>query len=442
MPPDLLAHGLGGRSDLPIPLWLAVYGATAAVLISFVALARLWTRPRLDGSTGGRRGSAAVPRVLDSPGLRTALRVLGLLAFAWLLAVAWGGSDDPATNPAPTWFYVWWWVGLVPASLLLGPVARLLSPFRSLAELIRMAVGRTAIGAETVHRWGYWPAIAGLVAFLWLELAFPGSDDPRTVAVFLSLYTVAQVTAAVVLGPDWCTRGEGFEVYSSLFARLAPIGRVKGNLLLRNPFAGLARLTDESGSARASSVAVCVVVLGSTAFDGISRTTIWRDIGRSVDGDVLTTVVSTVGLVGSIAVVGAVYLLAARTTRPFLADRELTTMDVAAAFTHSLVPIAVGYTVAHYFSFAVFQGQAGFLLAGDPFGAGPGAAIDYTVLTPAVIAVVQIAAIVAGHIGGVVAAQDRSLGLLRRRQRTAGQYPMLAAMVGFTSLGIALLAGT
>jgi hypothetical protein len=92
-----------------------------------------------------------------------------------------------------------------------------------------------------------------------------------------------------------------------------------------------------------------------------------------------------------------------------------TAAGIQARFVHSLVPIAFGYTVAHYFSFAVFQGQAGYLLATDPLGRGwdllgtVGRSIDYTLVTTRTIALVQVAAIVTGHIIGVVAAHDRAV---------------------------------
>ncbi len=115
------------------------------------------------------------------------------------------------------------------------------------------------------------------------------------------------------------------------------------------------------------------------------------------------------------------------------------------AFVHSLVPIAIGYAVAHYFSFAMFQGQEGVLLATDPFGRGwdllgtSGTRIDYAFLGTGVIAGVQIGAIVLGHVLGVVSAHDRAAELFRRRQLRRAQYPMLAAMVAFTAGGIALV---
>jgi hypothetical protein len=112
---------------------------------------------------------------------------------------------------------------------------------------------------------------------------------------------------------------------------------------------------------------------------------------------------------------------------------------------HSLVPIAIGYAVAHYFSFGMFQGQEGLLLATDPFGRGwdllgtSGTRIDYAFLGTGLIAAVQIGAIVLGHVLGVVAAHDRAAHLFRRRQLRRAQYPLLAAMVAFTAGGIALV---
>ena len=91
---DLLAHGLGGRSDLPIPLWLAVYGATAAVVISFVALARSWTRPKFTGPMAGRSLSTWLARLIDAPMTRLGGRLVGLALFAIVVLAAWLGPDD------------------------------------------------------------------------------------------------------------------------------------------------------------------------------------------------------------------------------------------------------------------------------------------------------------------------------------------------------------
>lgn len=434
-------HGIGGRGDLPVPLWLAVYSAAAAVAVSFFALAAFWSRPRFEPSPRrGERGSGGLPlarQVVDSRVTRWLLKATGLLALAALLSTAWLGSSSTASNPAPTWLYVWMWVGIIPLSLLLGPVWRLANPLRTLASLVRF---KPRPLPDAV---GVWPAVAGLAVFVWLELAYPGSSEPVTVAGFVTAYTIVNVALGIWFGPRWFSSGDSFEVYAELLARLSPWGRTASRqLVLRNPLAGLA-----STPRRPGLVGLLAVLLGSTAFDGISRWSFWStatgDLGR---GQHLA--VYTAGLAASIALVGLVFVLAARSSgsarvRPGAADDGL-----PAAFAHSLVPIVIGYAVAHYFSFALFQGQAGVLLSSDPFGRGwdllglDGVRIDYAVVGTSLIAAVQIGAIVLGHVLGVVSAHDRATALFRRRQLRRAQYPLLAAMVAFTAGGIALVAGS
>jgi hypothetical protein len=453
-----LAHGIGGRSDLPVPLWLAVYAAAAAVVVSFFAAAALWPAPRLDDQRG-RALPDRLARFADSARTRAALRALGVLLGATVLITAWVGPESSATNPAPTWFYVWFWVGLVPASILLGPVWRLLNPLRLVTIMSR---GRPLLGERAeaiVERAGYWPAVASLAAFLWLELVYTEPDSPRAVAAFITAYVLAHATAGVLLGARWFDRGDGFEAYSSLLARLAPLGRREedGRLVLRNPLAGLAGLARAPGL-----VAFVCLLLGSTTFDGLSRTAMWRGLTSGTGmGTPGYLAMGTVGLAGAVAAVALIYHGALALTRPYLAQRgrplspqggrplsHRAARPLSAAFVHTLIPVTVGYTVAHYFSLAVFQGQAGVLLATGPLGLGwnvlgtEGARIDYTVVSTSAIALVQVGVIVAGHVVGVVAAHDRAVGLLAGRHQRRGQYPLLAAMVAYTSAGIALLVGT
>src|SRR5690242_19781438 len=127
-------HGIGGRGDLPVPLWLAVYSAGAAVAVSFFALAAFWSRPHFEST--GRPARTTLGRlsvVVDARPIRWLLKAIGLGALALVLATAWFGSTEPSRNPAPTWLYVWVWVGIIPLSLLLGPVWRLANPLRTLA---------------------------------------------------------------------------------------------------------------------------------------------------------------------------------------------------------------------------------------------------------------------------------------------------------------------
>ncbi|RBQ16080.1 hypothetical protein DP939_32100 [Spongiactinospora rosea] len=431
----ILAHGIGGRADLPIPLWLALYTGAGAVLIAFFAVSVLRPRPR----SGPAEASlpAVVRRAADARWVRRALRAGGLAGFGLVLATAWLGADDPAANPAPAWFYVWFWVGLIPASLLFGPIWRLVNPLRPLSALARRCLPPAVRRDGPPERIGHLFSLAGMVAFLWLELASPHPGSPRAVALFVTGYAVAHTVGGAVYGPRWFDRADTFEVYSGLLATLAPLGRdPAGRLVLRTPAAGL-----RAGRADAGHTALALVVLGGTMFDGLSRLSLWIDLTRAL-GRPATTLLATAALGLVIALNFLAYRDALRMTRPYLRPSAA---GPDHQFTHSLVPLMVGYGVAHYFSFAVFEGQRGWLLATDPFGRGwdlfgiAGAGVDYTVLTPSLIVVVQIAAIVLGHIAGVVSAHDRALVVVRPGDMRTGQYPMLTLMVVYTGIGITLM---
>lgn len=431
-----LAHGLGGRSDLPIPLWLAAYAGAIAVLSSFFVLAALWKTPRLRGADAGRR-LALLQAIADAAALRVALRVLGLVLTAIFLIVAWAGPDDHGRlNPAPTWFYVWFWVGLLPLSLAFGPVWKLVNPIRTLADVAHAVL---RIRPRSLPCWlGYWPAVASLLAFLWLELVNDNAASPRTVATFVTAYIAIHLAAGTVFGPAWFSRGDGFEAYSTLIARAALIGRRSdGAVVLRNPLDGLVGMPRTPDP-----TPLVVVVLGATAFDGLSRTPVWKDLLSGTDR-LAYLLWGTAGLAATIAAVMVTYGLAIWFTRRFAGSSRVT----RAEFAHSLVPIVIGYTVAHYFSFALFQGQQGILLANDPLARGwdlfglAGATVDYSALPMITIGVIQTLAIVIGHIAAVTAAHDRAVAVLPNWHTRSGQYPMLAVMVAYTTAGIALIAG-
>jgi hypothetical protein len=289
-------------------------------------------------------------------------------------------------------------------------------------------------------RLGYWPAALWLGAFVWLELVYPFRSDPRFLGLALVVYAAVNVVAASIYGARWFARGDAFEVYSSLIARLSPLGRrPDGRLALRNPLDNLAGLRPEPGL-----VAVVVVLLGSTAFDGVTRQKWWQDFAGDASGWSAVPK-GTLGLALCLAVVAVTYVVATRMSgAPAKADPK----PLPALFVHSVIPIAVGYAIAHYFSLLLLEGQNAWILASDPFGNGAnwfGTAtwtVDYTRVTPRVTAVTQISAVVIGHVLGVIAAHDRAVGLFKGRAAVKGQYPLLVVMVAYTLGGVALLLGT
>ncbi|MGQ0632354.1 MAG: hypothetical protein ACT4P1_15135 [Sporichthyaceae bacterium] len=440
----VLAHGLSGGRDVPISLTLAMTGAGLAVLLSFVIMAALWRTSVLRGSAAGRPLPGWFQRAADSRVTRAALRGLGLALAVYFVAAAAYGPDDPLVNPTAGVVYIFFWVGLIPASLLFGPVWRLLNPLRTLHQLIALIAGQGAgRGLRPLpERIGYWPAAAGLLVFTWIELVAPASDQPRVLLQFFGLYAVVHLIAASIYGAQWFERADAFEAYSNLTARLSPLGRRDdGLLVLRNPFDGLDSVRLAPGL-----VALVCIWLGSTAYDGFTRSGAWRTIVREglaagvvpydADG------IKTIGFVVIIALATGLYVGSTALAARLGGGRA---REMPGQFSHSLVPIAIGYTLAHYFSLAVFAGQRTVALASDPLDNGSnlfGTANyepDYAILSDAQIAVIQVAAVITGHVLGAVAAHDRAARLFSHERAVTSQLPLLGLMLAYTTGGLSLL---
>lgn len=428
-------HGLGGRNDLPVPVWVALYAALGALVFSFLTLGLLWR----DGRFGRHQGQRLPEMLQRMAGERSAsvCQSAMLVLTVTAVAVAWFGPADSASNPAPTWLYVWVWVGLVPASLLLGPVWKHINPARALADLLARPLRRRQLRMVRAGA-GRWPAVGTLVAFLWLELVYDRSDDPRVVGTFVATMLLMHGLGGAVVGPEWFDSADGFEAYSSAIGRLAPWGRdATGYLVLRNPLSGLATMPMPPGQ-----LGLLCTLLGSTAFDGITRTSLWSDTVAGLTRPARLAA-GSLGLAAAILLVAAAYQIAMRATHRFSRYDGGTSR----AYAHTLVPLIVGYAIAHYFSFGVFQGQAGVILASDPFGMGwnlfgtSAWHIDYLLVSTQTIAIVQLGAVVLGHVVGAVAAHDRSLYELRETHHLVGQLPYLLLMVCLTSVGLVLLMG-
>jgi hypothetical protein len=224
------AHGLAGRSDLPIPEWLFAWAAAIVLVVSFALLAAMWTRPKL-ADDRWRPLPWGLARRLASRPVDIAAGALGAALLAFVLWAAVAGEDSATGNLAPTAVYVAFWLGLVPANLLLGDVYHALNPWRAIARAAVAAYERsTGRDARLLYtypdRLGYWPAVAVLVAFGALELAAPDGDRPRVLAVAIVVFSELTFLGMALYGIEaWTRSGDGFAVYFRLLSRLAPVAR-------------------------------------------------------------------------------------------------------------------------------------------------------------------------------------------------------------------------
>jgi hypothetical protein len=443
----VLAHsGIGATADLPIPFEAVVIGSALALTASFIVLAVAWRRPRYDGERPGTTRMApwrpeAVARlgtVVDHPATRLVLRVLGVVFFAYLLFALVAGRDV-VTNPGLGMFYVLLWVGIVPASVLFGRFYRAVNPARAIhAGLARLAGNDPAVGARDLPAWlGYWPAALGLFAFVWLELVSASGTTTSSVRLWLAAYLGVMLVGGALFGDTFFERCDPFEAYSTLVAHVSIWGRDEdGTLVVRSPLANLATLRPDPGLA-----AVVAVLFGSTAYDSFRESIPFARFmnNTTIDSDLILNV----SLVALIGIVGVLLAGAAMATP---AVGEVPRRDLPAWMAPSIVPIIVGYIVAHYVTYLLEFGQQVVIYMSDPLGTGANW-LGTADLQPSyfltdnigLLAFIQVGAVVLGHIIGAVAAHDRSLALLPKQHTVTGQLPMLVVMVAFTAGGLYLL---
>jgi hypothetical protein len=450
-----LAHGIGAVKDLPLPLWLFYYTGAIVLVVSFVALGVLWTKPRLENSEWERPLPGWLQRVLLSTALRVVLGALsfGLLVLVFLAALL--GEPSQGANLAPTFVFVVFWVGMVPLVVVLGDVWRVLNPWRAAADAVAWLAGRAGMSWEPLARYperlGRWPAAALLFAFTAYELAYLDASEPRSLALAILIYSWITWVGAAVFGREaWFENCEAFTAYFGFLSRIAPFGvrerEGRRELVLRPPLKALTTWDGKPGT-----LAVVAVMLGSVAFDGFSRTATWQNRLFDIEAELISspglsdlavTAVNILGLTIAVLLVAGLYLLAVAGARAVAhASRPL-----VAAFVFSLVPIALAYALAHYISLLINQGQFAIPLASDPFGWGwdvlgtADFSPNLTALTPNMIWYTQVAVLVVGHVLGLVLAHDRAIALFSSaRTAVRTQYAFLVLMVLYTVGGLWLL---
>ena len=449
LPAPVFGHGLVGRADLPIPEELFAGAAAVVLVVSFAALATLWSAPRLQEPR--ERRLFRLPLLVD-----VVLALAGVAAFAAVVYAGLAGTDAEQDNLAPNAVFVTLWVGVSFASLVLGDVFRLLSPWRAIGRAVGSVVARVAPAEPLPYpEWlGRWPAFAGIVGFGVCELCWAGGREPQTLAILAVLYLVVALVGMSLYGVEpWSRNADPLGAYFSLFARLAPLTRRDGVLLARVPGTGAVGLDPIPGTA-----ALVIAAIGITAFDGASEGPLFNAAaphlqdffeGLGASKGVALELAFGVGLAVTLALVAAIY----RGAIEGMPLRGLRTPhshdDLARALVHTLLPIAAAYVVAHYFSLLAYNGQDLWRLASDPLGdgsdlfGGAGAGIDYSVVSATAIWYVQVGALVISHVAALILGHDRALALYADpKEATRSQVVMLVLMVCFTCLGLWLLSAS
>ena len=405
-PAIALAHGLSPIYESPLPLAVYLAGAAATVALSFVFILAFDLR----ATPAADRRFVRVPAAI-----RLALRAIGLVGWAWIMAqgIA-GGSSDGAVSTLFLWVYGW--VGVAILSALAFPVWEWLDPFATLHDILAWILRRAGVRgwplSELPTRAMVWPATLGFAFFVWLELvAIPGIG---TLTVVLAAYTALTLAMMALFGRDqWRAQGETFSVWFRTLNRLAPFGVVmaadaphehaagaevdaaadaEGSspdaidpaVIVRRPFAaGLLASTWTTPR-----IVLVAFAVGSIIFDGGSQTVPFAAVfGAPAVGP------KTILLVVFLLLVAAAALAVARTVSP-------------GAIGSGLLPIAVGYLVAHYLTYLLIDGQRIVIAISDPLQRGDdlfGTAFyvpSGAWLPAGLVWTAQLASVVGGHMLG------------------------------------------
>ena len=433
LPQAALAHGIGGRSDLPVPLEYFLVGGGVVLLLSFGALAVLWPSARMQDGPRHRGASWAVPGWVSATVAGAGLLGLGLVVGAGLF-----GDPSARSNIAPVGVWVVAWLVLPFAAAGVGNLWAVVSPWRTIGRLARLQ------GEPGPGRLGVWPAAVVFLTITWLELIYPRSGDPGALGTAAVVYTAVILGVALRVGIDRAVAStDALGVYHRLLSGLAPLGRrPDGRVGRRGWLRALPVLPEWPGLP-----AFVVVMIGTVTYDGLSGTPWWDGVSFDLVATAQDALwFQTIALIGVVAAIGAAYYTACWVAARIARSEALGARAVARSFAHTLVPIALAYAFAHYFTLITFEGQMLLPALSDPFGLGWNllGTIDYqpnyTWLPPVAIWYIQVAAILGGHIVGVVLAHDRALAVFPGDRSVRTQYAMLALMVALTTLGLTVLA--
>ena len=444
LPGPVLAHASSQSFVALLPTGPYRLVGVVIVGLSIALLALL--PPRTASRTGGLRpGWPGAP-----PALRMLVSLLSALLLVWLISAGFLGSRDPLENGLVLAFWVVFWMALVMGQGLVGNLWGWLSPFYGIGRLCDRSFGWRA--PLRLPGWlGAWPAVALLLGFSGFTLADPAPDDPARLAGLLIVYSLFTLAGMGLFGVrSWLARVEVFTVLMRQFVRLAPVAGQGRRWHMRWPGAGLCR----PRKLLPGLSVFCVVLLGTGSFDGFNETFFWLDFigvnplafpGRSaVIVPVLAGLVAANSLL--LALFSCLLLLGDRLVGARRSSREL-----LAVFAPTLLPIALGYHIAHYLPSLLVDGQYALLALNDPFSLGQNwlGLAGYHVTTGFfnnrdtmnIIWLAQAAGIVFGHVLAVIVADRRAVRLYEGRQAVwLAQAPLALFMVGYTWLGLWLLA--
>lgn len=451
LPESVAAHAFGATYTLPLPSWIFLYGGTATVALSFLLVVFFVGQKK--GGTKENRIDVSTNFLVRAVRVKAAItvgKVLGVALWAGLILAGYLGTQDTTTNISPTFFWVVFLLGFTYLTAILGDAWRMVSPFRTLAGFLEKIIGKDNFGrVKYPPILVYVPAIIFYYLLIYNELLSGGQAAiPRVLSNLILIYSGLNLVGAAVFGREaWFKNGEFLDVFFRLIGKVSPLVWENGKTYLVTPFS---RLLNESADSMRLVIFV-IFMLASTAFDGFRGTTVWFQWDLSAYdvysnfGDLGYQIFHALALAFAPVVFLAAYFVAIYGMK-FATKNKLSVAELAKRFAFSLIPIALVYNIAHYYTLLITQGQSFISLVSDPLGQGWnlfGSA--HFVPNPGIIRAdfiwySQVFFIVAGHVVAVVVSHIIAVRTEKTsRKAILGQLPLLILMVAYTLTGLWIL---
>lgn len=456
------AHAFGATYTLPLPLWLYLYGCVAALIASFaIAFIAGSDGSRLDLPFQWQSGSVALAGRGAGTPHRHWRRAAWVAALLLGIVSALAGSQVASANISMTLFWVLFVLGFQYLCACCGNLYHRANPWRAIARTLGMAEYRRN-GMRYGDSRGYYVAYIFLYGLICIELL--GAGSPRELGVALLAYTAINLLGARMLGTRvWFGSFEAFEVMFNVVGSLSLLRPARQGLKIVGPIM-VPRADGGVLRAPPTGLMLCILfLLSSTAFDGFRDTRVfvdlyWVHLYRLVTPLVGADITKSFPLLQA-GFHALQYVMLFLSPLPFAlvlwlacwCGKAALRSDVPSflllhAFSPAIIPVAVGYHVAHYFTLLVAQGPAMVRLISDPLGWGWnlfGSAHLHTsawILPADVVWHIQVAAILLGHVLGILCAHRIALKIFGTGRLAAlSQFPTLVVMLLYTTVGLWLL---
>lgn len=445
-----LAHGVGQRIDLPLPVNYYLIGAGLTVAISFLLIGLIPSSHT--NILNWRYNLLSLPlvrAVLLNPILGFFVKMFFVLLTLLLIVAGFIGTPTPVENITPVVIWILFGVGLTYVSALLGNVWPLIHPWKIIVEWYEKLRQKPASYSEWPKTWSMWPALLLFFTYRWVENVALNADAPQALSIALLLYGLVSIYGISTYGAKtWLRYGDPFNVFFGFLARFAITEwrySPEPQLNLRLPGSGLVNDTHDSPSL--SQTLFILFMLSSVAFDGVVETKTWYAIAFGLFERGLTPgLIDTMGILGLLGIFYSIYYvfcwLIQRAAKSTLSPQEIT-----GHFAYSLLPIAIAYELAHFVTLLVIEGQRIIPLSSDPFGFGwdifgtANYQVNYLLINLKNLWNWQVGLIIVGHIIAVYVAHITALKLFKsHHQALVSQYPMLVLMVLYTILSLWIIA--